>query len=179
MRNPLRRLWSRQPSATSLGLDLAQGDWTPPPPSEVGSTNWADWLVEEPPRRAPAPRPLERSAELLSLNLPSTVADQSDDIVGIWAEPDPGSVPEARVADAVAGSAPEEASAAAVAEPVPEVVTGEPVPAPRRRRNTVGGGRARTRTLPPDRRFREVMTSEFAELLTDEELSIIRSQMGK
>ena len=166
MRNLLRRLWSREERL--VVADLAQDDWTPPPPGETGSTDWARWIVEEAPRpRTPAP---DRLAEPVALNLPSTLADHSDDIVGTWAEP----IEELElVDDAIVGEPVVEAPA-----PVEVAPVAEEKPAPRRRRNTLGGGRARIRTPLPERRWRDVL-SGYAEHLTDEELAIIRKQMAK
>jgi len=168
MRNMLRRLWPRR-TADPIGLDLAGGDWTPPPPSEVGSPDWARWLSEEQPRPRSAPSSAA-SATPLMLTLPSSLVDRSDDIVGTWAEP---------MEDAEDGEPAELALLPAeLAEP-PRAAT-EPVPPPpaRRRRDTLGGGRARIRTPMPERRWRDLL-SELAEHLTDEELAIIRKQMVK
>jgi len=167
MRNVLRRLLSFRPES-SIVADVAHEDWTPPPPSETGHTDWARWLTEEPPKPRPAIASSPRPAAILNLNLPSALADQSDDIVGTWAEL-------------------EELEEPAVGEPVPAepaAVKAEPEPKaeaprePRKRRTTMGGGRARIRTPMPERRWRDVLT-EYAEHLTDEELAIIRKQMAK
>jgi hypothetical protein len=170
MRNMLRRLWARRPAADPIGLDLAGGDWTPPPPSEVGSPDWAGWLSEESPR----PRVVQASASPttpLMLTLPSSLLDRSDDIVGTWAEP--MEHPEdAELAERLP-------LPAELAEP-PLAAT-EPVPPPpaRRRRDTLGGGRARIRTPIPERRWRDLLSGLAGEHLTDEELAIIRKQMVK
>jgi hypothetical protein len=164
MRDLLRRWFVREERA--IVGDLASGDWTPPPPGETGSTDWARWINEEAPRpRARASATARAPEEPLHLTLPSALADRSDDIVGTWAEPLELELVEEEVIEG---------------QPVPEPPASEPVaaPAPRRRRATLGGGRARIRTPLPERRWRDVL-SGYAEHLTDEELAIIRAQMGK
>lgn len=166
MRDLLRRLFVRE-ERVIVG-DLAKGDWTPPPPGETGSTDWARWINEELPRPKARPSVSAPGAELPHLTLPSALADRSDDIVGTWAEPLELELVTEEVIEGQPVPEP-------VAPPVPEPV---PTGAPRRRRATLGGGRARIRTPLPERRWRDVL-SGYAEHLTDEELAIIRAQIGK
>jgi len=186
-----RQLLSRKPE---LSAELASEDWAPVPATQVG-TDWGTWLQEDNRAAPPIGKASVRAILEDSDELPSDLLTELEP-----ASPPPA--PDAGASDALAALSArvlaERVAAGALAPPVEapvatpsKPVAAAPTPAPgretptapapeprRARRQTLSPDRRpRLRTLPGERRWRDVLV-QFAEHLTDEELLILRKQMA-